>query len=101
MVVNSILAAMAKHSYKPGHELTIYHVGSSLRNPIKYKELKWLMYDYLKKNPLFDNRGKPIKVGEIITLTSMTSLLKYIGIHYLPFLKAKVFFNYSIIFPKK
>ncbi|KAK6138310.1 hypothetical protein DH2020_027956 [Rehmannia glutinosa] len=63
MVVNSILVAMAIHSQKPSHELIIYQVGSSLRNPIKCTEVKELMYKYLNKNPLIDNKGQLIKVG--------------------------------------
>ncbi|KAI3461301.1 hypothetical protein Pfo_017964 [Paulownia fortunei] len=42
---------------------------------------------YLKKNPLVDNKGKPIKVGKPPILSSITSFRRYIRIRYLPFLK--------------
>ncbi|PIN07370.1 Acyl-CoA reductase [Handroanthus impetiginosus] len=90
MLVNSMLVAMASQS---SQELKIYHVGSSLRNPIKFKELKWIMYHYLKKNPLVDNGSKPIKVGKPTILSSMASFQRYIKIHYLPFLKILKFLN--------
>ncbi|KAK6138179.1 hypothetical protein DH2020_028063 [Rehmannia glutinosa] len=87
MVVNSILVAMAIHSQKPSHELIIYQVGSSLRNPIKCTEVKELMYKYLNNNPLIDNKGKLIKVGNPTLVSSITSFHRYIWIRYLPFLK--------------
>ncbi|KAL6575755.1 hypothetical protein OROHE_000736 [Orobanche hederae] len=87
MVVNCILVAMATHSNRHCNELLIYQVGSSLRNPIKYKEVKGFMYQYLRKNPLLDDKGKPINVGKILTLGSVASFHRYIGIRYLPFLE--------------
>ncbi|KAK6144218.1 hypothetical protein DH2020_021038 [Rehmannia glutinosa] len=87
MVVNSILVAMAIHSQKPSHELIIYQVGSSLRNPIKCTEVKELMYKYLKKKPLIDNKGKLIKVGNPTLVSSITIFHRYIRLRYLPFLK--------------
>ncbi|KAL3850314.1 hypothetical protein ACJIZ3_012196 [Penstemon smallii] len=86
MVVNSMLAAMATHSTQPS-EFIIYHIGSSLRNPIKYKDMQCLILQFLKKNPLmFDNRGKPIKLSKLVTLNTMTKFRGYIATHYMPFL---------------
>ncbi|KAL6577447.1 hypothetical protein OROMI_011723 [Orobanche minor] len=88
MVVNCILVAMATHSNRHCNELLIYQVGSSLRNPIKYKEVKGFMYQYLKKKPLLDDKGKPINVAKTpTTLGSVASFHRYIGIRYLPFLE--------------
>ncbi|KAK6144208.1 hypothetical protein DH2020_021028 [Rehmannia glutinosa] len=95
MVVNSILVAMAIHSQKPSHELIIYQVGSSLRNPIKCTEVKELMYKYLKKKPLIDNKGKLIKVGNPTLVSSITIFHRYIRLRYLPFLKVKIFVRHS------
>ncbi|KAL3850182.1 hypothetical protein ACJIZ3_012064 [Penstemon smallii] len=88
MVVNSMLAAMATHSTQPyNSEFIIYHIGSSLRNPIKYKDMHCLMLQYLKKNPLmFDNRGNPIMLSKLVTFNTMTKFRGYIATHYLPFL---------------
>lgn len=85
MVVNSMLAAIATHLNQPSPDFVIYHIGSSRRNPIKYKDLQYLMFYYLGKKPFFDNRGKPIKVGELTLLSSMTSYHMYIETQYLPF----------------
>lgn len=86
MVVNCMLAAVASHS-RERDEVTVYQIGSSRRNPIKYDELKWLMHRYLNNNPLIDNGGKPIKVGLPTTLDTMASFHNYISFHYLPFVE--------------
>ncbi|KAL0369546.1 UNVERIFIED_CONTAM: Alcohol-forming fatty acyl-CoA reductase [Sesamum angustifolium] len=59
MVVNAMVAAIAKHSKdEPSLDFVIYHV------------------------------GKPIKVGaELQLLSSMTTFQRYIELHYLPYLK--------------
>ncbi|KAK4440623.1 Fatty acyl-CoA reductase 3 [Sesamum alatum] len=87
MVVNCMLAAIARHSNQPSRDLTIYHVGSSRRNPICLKDVQSLMYNYLLQKPFLDDRGKPIKVGEVTILSSMSSFHRYIEVHYRPFLK--------------
>lgn len=95
MVVNSMLVAMALHSHdrrRPCDDddelIIIYQFGSSIRNPMNFKQLKWFMYKYLTKNPmLIDNQ--PIKVGNPTTLSSMTSFRRYIWIRYVSLLKVR------------
>lgn len=82
-----MVTAIASHSSNDKHGLHVYHVGSSRRNPMKYAQIKWLMHRYLTENPLLDSRGKPIRVGEPITLNTMASFQNYIATNYLPFLK--------------
>ncbi|CAA3020498.1 Hypothetical predicted protein [Olea europaea subsp. europaea] len=86
MVVNSMLVAMAMHTNQPSHRL-IHHIGSSLRNPLKYEDMRWLMYNYLIKNPLLDTGGKPIKVKKGKILETTASFHRYIAIRYLPFVQ--------------
>ncbi|MFX6572753.1 SDR family oxidoreductase, partial [Acinetobacter baumannii] len=86
MVVNSMLAAIA--SNQDSTKLVVYHVGSSLRNPLKFADIKWIMHRYLTKNPLLDKNRRPIKIGEPVTLDTMDSFRQYFAIHYLPFVKA-------------
>ncbi|CAA2947288.1 fatty acyl- reductase 3-like isoform X1 [Olea europaea subsp. europaea] len=88
MVVNFMLVAMAMHPNQPSHML-IYHIGSSLRNPLKFADMNWLMYNYLTQNPLLDTSGKPIKVEKSKILETMASFHRYIAIRYLPFLQSK------------
>ncbi|KZV48119.1 fatty acyl-CoA reductase 3 [Dorcoceras hygrometricum] len=92
MVVNCMMAAIAvaasSSSDSDESRLSIYHIGSSNCNPLKFGELKWLMHRFLIENPLLDDKGKPIKVGQPTTLNTMASFHRYIATHYLPFVKA-------------
>ncbi|KAK6138177.1 hypothetical protein DH2020_028061 [Rehmannia glutinosa] len=92
MVVNCMITAIATHS-NDKHDLCVYHVGSSRRNPMKYETIKWLMHHYLTENPLLDSKGKPIRIGKPTTLNTMASFHNYIAIHYLPFLKVLKLIN--------
>ncbi|KAG8371186.1 hypothetical protein BUALT_Bualt13G0060800 [Buddleja alternifolia] len=89
MVVNSMLVAMAIRSHQSSDEIIIYNIGSSLRNPIKYDNVRCLIYQYLKRNPLVNDTGKPIKMAKVKILSSMSSFHRYIEIRYLPILKVK------------
>ncbi|XP_075520015.1 putative fatty acyl-CoA reductase 4 [Primulina tabacum] len=97
MVVNCMIAAMAVAAAplpkSDESRLSIYHIGSSKCNPLKFADVKWLMYRFLTENPLSDGRGKPIKVGQPNTLNTMASFHRYITTHYLPFVKALQYVN--------
>lgn len=96
MVVNCMVVAIAMHEERQSKELRIYHVGSSLTNPIKLGQIKRLMYEYCKENPLSHNKGIQ---QELITFTSISSFQTYIRIHYFPFLAVKFFiFSNLLIF---
>ncbi|KAK4492257.1 hypothetical protein RD792_003060 [Penstemon davidsonii] len=87
MVVNCMLAAIACSKNKKSGDLLVYHVGSSLRNPLTYDDMKCIMHRYLSKFPFLDNKGKPIKVGLPTILDTMASFHNYVAIRYMPFLK--------------
>lgn len=55
MVANAILAVMAKHAGKSG--LEIYHMASSVANPIFMGELFEMFYQYFKAHPYVDMRA--------------------------------------------
>ncbi|KNA23360.1 hypothetical protein SOVF_025600 [Spinacia oleracea] len=60
MVVNSIISGMVANANKPC--LTIYQVGSSLRNPLTVSKLVDINYRYFNKNPWIDGQGVPVKI---------------------------------------
>ncbi|XP_075512765.1 fatty acyl-CoA reductase 1-like [Primulina tabacum] len=97
MVVNCMVATIAvAAASRPNSDesrLSIYHIGSSNCNPLKFADMKWLMYRFFIQNPLLDGRGKPIKVGQPTTLNTMASFHRYIATHYLPFVKGLQFVN--------
>uniref|UniRef100_A0A2P2NYX7 Fatty acyl-CoA reductase n=1 Tax=Rhizophora mucronata TaxID=61149 RepID=A0A2P2NYX7_RHIMU len=85
MVVNAMIVAMVAHANQPSD--TIYHVGSSLRNAVKYSNLQDYGYRYFTKKPWIGKDGKPVRVGKVTVLSSMPSFRRYITIRYLLFLK--------------
>ncbi|KAI4334259.1 hypothetical protein L6164_018970 [Bauhinia variegata] len=86
MVVNAILVAMAVHADQPYNE-TIYHVGSSLRNPLTYTRLQDYGLKYFTAKPWIDKNGRPIKVGRVTVLNNMASFRRYMFIRYILLLK--------------
>ncbi|XP_021835066.1 fatty acyl-CoA reductase 3-like [Spinacia oleracea] len=64
MVVNSIVMAMMANANK--HCLKIYHVGSSLRNPLPFRKLLDINYQYFSNNPWIDGQGMLVKISKAI-----------------------------------
>ncbi|XP_027347465.1 fatty acyl-CoA reductase 3-like [Abrus precatorius] len=81
MVVNTILAAMVAHANQPDD--IIYHVGSSVANPVKYQSLQDYSFRYFTAKPCVDKEGKIIKVGKVTILDNMASFERYMFIRYL------------------
>ncbi|CAI9774571.1 unnamed protein product [Fraxinus pennsylvanica] len=61
MVVNAMIAAMVVHADEPGTHI-IYHVGSSMANPVSYSSLQEFGFHYFTKNPWTSKDGKPVIV---------------------------------------
>ncbi|KAJ1440663.1 hypothetical protein SESBI_01730 [Sesbania bispinosa] len=86
MVVNAILVAMVAHANRPSDDI-IYHVGSSHRKPLRYKNLTDYGFGYFTAKPWINKDGKTIKVGKIKVLSNMGSFRRYMFIRYLLLLK--------------
>ncbi|KAH7838173.1 hypothetical protein Vadar_022890 [Vaccinium darrowii] len=87
MVVNSMLVAIAVNANQY-RQIMIYHVGSSLRNPLRYPSIQLYGFRYFTKNPWIDRRsGNPVKVHKLRVFSNMASYQKYVTIHYLMPLK--------------
>ncbi|CAA6660696.1 unnamed protein product [Spirodela intermedia] len=70
MVVNAMIIAMEVHANQRSE--FIYHVGSSVSNPLTYARLK----DYVGKD------GKIIKTRDILLFTTITSFRRYMALRY-------------------
>ncbi|GER40406.1 fatty acyl-CoA reductase [Striga asiatica] len=81
MVVNAIIVSMAAHANQP--QQTIYHVGSSVSNPLEFKSIQDYGQRYFTEHPWIDKQGKPVIVGKIKVLNSMESFRRYLYICYL------------------
>lgn len=93
MVVNSMLVSMAVQAGK--QKETIYHVGSSLRNPLKNKKLPEIAYHCFTTRPWTNKEGKLVRVRNIEILSSMASFHRYMAIHYLIPLKVLIFLDFE------
>ncbi|BBH05140.1 hypothetical protein Prudu_016445, partial [Prunus dulcis] len=83
MVVNSITVAMVANANKSSS--IIYHVGSSLRNPINFLNIHSFVFRYFTKNPWIDKDGKPVK--------TMATFRMYMQIRFMLPLKGLKFVN--------
>lgn len=80
MVVNLMIITITAHSSQPSQ--FIYHLGSSVRNPLKYYSIPNWGYHYFLKNPCIRNNGKPIKYQICTLLATSSSFNRYMNLHY-------------------
>ncbi|XP_048321564.2 fatty acyl-CoA reductase 2, chloroplastic isoform X2 [Ziziphus jujuba] len=72
MVVNAMLAAMAKQGFadrKP--DMNVYQITSSVANPLPLQDLARLSYEHYNSSPCMDSHGRPIKVSPMMFFHSM------------------------------
>ncbi|KAJ4847379.1 hypothetical protein Tsubulata_318019 [Turnera subulata] len=78
MVVNAILAAVAKHGITAKPELHVYNVTSSVENPVTVNDLWEHFHDHFTLSPLLDSRGKKIIVTLPELFTELHSFSAYL-----------------------
>ncbi|XP_074353690.1 fatty acyl-CoA reductase 2, chloroplastic-like isoform X2 [Apium graveolens] len=77
IVVNSTLAAIAKHGCEkatPGDD-HVYHITSSVAHPLMARDLLDLAYQHFSLSPCFDRKGNPIQISAFKFFTSIQDLL--------------------------
>nr|GMD19132.1 alcohol-forming fatty acyl-CoA reductase-like [Ipomoea batatas] len=89
MVVNVMIVAMVAHADERGGGESIYHVGSSVSNPIEFSRIQDFGYRYFTQHPWIGKDGKAVRVGKVTVLNSMASFERYMTIRYLLPLKGK------------
>ncbi|XP_019198999.1 PREDICTED: alcohol-forming fatty acyl-CoA reductase-like [Ipomoea nil] len=92
MVVNAMIVAMVGHADERGSE-SIYHIGSSVSNPLEYGLIRDYGHHYFTKHPWIGKDGKPILVGKMTVLSTMASFQTYMTIRYLLPLKGLEILN--------
>ncbi|KAF8015194.1 hypothetical protein BT93_H0869 [Corymbia citriodora subsp. variegata] len=80
MVVNAMTVAMAVHANQPSY--MVYHVGSSMCNPLRFADFGDFCLKYFTDNPLTNEDGKLVKVGKLILVESMESFQKHLTQYY-------------------
>ncbi|KAK6119851.1 hypothetical protein DH2020_046398 [Rehmannia glutinosa] len=83
MVVNAMIVAMVAHANHPNNETNIYHIGSSVSNPVEFTWLQDYALRHFTKNPWINKDGKPIIVGKVTVLSTMDSFQRYMTIRYI------------------
>lgn len=81
MVANAMIATAAEHFNDSGSH-TVYHVASSYRNPIMYKQITEVSIHYFKKSPLLGRDGMPIVPKPPVFLSTMAMFRLYTGLRF-------------------
>jgi len=82
MVINCVIAAIFIHSSNQPPKNFIYHISSSLRNPITYSDLHNICHRYFMKTPCVNQNGKPIIISKGFVLKSYVAFNIYMKIRY-------------------
>ena len=82
MVVNALIVAMKVHANQKGDPM-IYHIGSSLRHPVKHGVVIDTFCQYFTTHPWINKNGEPIIVRHMKILDSIASFKRYITLRYL------------------
>ncbi|KAK2652546.1 hypothetical protein Ddye_012402 [Dipteronia dyeriana] len=94
MVVDTLLMVMVVNANQlcSADSILIYHVGSSIRNPIKFSNLHKFSYCYFTKNPYINKNGKAVQISKCKVLDTWAEFQRYMAIRYLLPLKDKLFY---------
>ncbi|KAF3795296.1 Fatty acyl-CoA reductase 6 [Nymphaea thermarum] len=79
MVVNAILAAMARHGSSGAAGLTIYHIGTSSTNPLRWNEFFNYCYEHYLSFPLIDSQGKAAHMERMKLFDSLAAVTSYLS----------------------
>ncbi|XP_020549175.1 fatty acyl-CoA reductase 2-like [Sesamum indicum] len=77
MVVNTIIAATAKHGIGGMPGLDVYHSASAIVNPLRYYDVFEFSYEYFNSNPLIESSSKGSNIKEIKFFDNIEDLSKY------------------------
>ena len=75
VVVNALLASLPRVARDGG--VQVYQVATSSKNPITLGELYDLIFNYFKKYPMLDKRGRPILIRRLRFLNPATFRLQH------------------------
>ncbi|XP_038902554.1 fatty acyl-CoA reductase 3-like [Benincasa hispida] len=95
LVVNTIIKTMTVHKLQICNQI-IYHVGSSIRNPMKMSDLRRFMFQYFTEKPWINGDGNAIKAKKVNVFNNLDSFHRYITIRYLFFLKVLEWVNKAL-----
>ncbi|CAH2072171.1 unnamed protein product [Thlaspi arvense] len=97
MVANAMIATAAEHFDDSGSH-TVYHVSSSYRNPVMYKQVYEMMVRYFVENPLLGRNGIPISPS-LTVLSTRARFRLYTSLRFK--LPLQILGLFSTAFPSK
>lgn len=80
MVVNAMIASASMAA--AAHHPTIYHVGSSMSNPVAYGRLQDYGLRFFREQPWIGKNGKPVIVTRATQLPTRDAVRTYFHLHY-------------------
>eukprot|EP01018_Ginkgo_biloba_P004768 Gb_08789 [translate_table: standard] len=80
MVANAMISSIARHASESG--LFVYHLASSVANPLSYNVAADSAYKYFMSHPCTAKNGKVVKVKKPHFLESMASFQRYMTLYY-------------------
>ncbi|XP_015086761.1 fatty acyl-CoA reductase 2-like [Solanum pennellii] len=78
VVVNATMAAIAKHGYMQSPQLNVYHLATTLVNPIAIHQLFDYCYEYFTLFPFVNSKGDKIEVKEMKYFDKISDFSNYI-----------------------
>ncbi|XP_017980749.1 PREDICTED: probable fatty acyl-CoA reductase 4 isoform X1 [Theobroma cacao] len=81
MVVNAMVVAMSVHTSNQSCQ-TIYHVSSSLKNPLKLGDFCKFIHCYFTENPWSNRNGQRVKVRKLTVLSTINGYFLYMWTKY-------------------
>ncbi|WMV44484.1 hypothetical protein MTR67_037869 [Solanum verrucosum] len=78
MVVNTTMAAMAKHGNLQNPQLNVYHVASSSINPVSFSQIFDYSYDFFQLFPFVNSKGDKYEVKKMRFFDKISDFENYI-----------------------
>ncbi|XP_048321561.2 fatty acyl-CoA reductase 2, chloroplastic [Ziziphus jujuba] len=78
MVVNAMLAAIAKHGVAQKPDINIYQIASSVVNPLFQQDLSRMFYEHYNSSPCMDSNGRPIQVSPMKLFPSIEDFASHL-----------------------
>ncbi|KAL3353744.1 hypothetical protein AABB24_018462 [Solanum stoloniferum] len=78
MVVNTTMAALAKHGNLQNPQLNVYHVASSSINPLSFSQIFYYCYDFFKLFPFVNSKGNKFEVKKMRFFDKISDFKNYI-----------------------
>jgi len=80
MVVNAMIAAIVMHSGEDAE--MIYHISSSMRNPVRFVTFEQCLYRYFKENPRIGKNGTVIGFNRMHIFSTVSTFKAYMTLRY-------------------